>query len=369
MTSSNGNNFRVTGHLCGEFTGHRWIPRTKASDAEFWCFLWSASEKRLSKQSRGWWFETSSRSLWRQRNGNQPHYACLNWWLLYHQLVCNMTREHTLVVAYFPRWRSVGLRVGQLWCVYGQSIVSLEKPHRYTVSMIILWPLNALGRFSIQFQCYWINIHCAGDLFITWINPRNFIMDVITDPCSDGKSYHVSKRSPTMLHKKIVVYNSSPWGLIAYCVLWGISKWGVLSYFETSSSNFWRNIYIFSKLVSNTYWWYFDISMHFWCLLFFLYVMLVLYAEDHRFIVILETGPLRVYCWHYDDVIMSAIASQITSLTMFYSIVYSDANQRKYQSSVSLAFVRGIHRGPVNSQHKWPVTRRMFPFDDVMMEH
>ena len=41
MTSSNGNTFRVTGLSCGEFTGHRWIPRTKASDAELWCFLWS----------------------------------------------------------------------------------------------------------------------------------------------------------------------------------------------------------------------------------------------------------------------------------------------------------------------------------------
>ena len=44
ITSSNGNIFRVTGHLCGEFTGPRWIPRTKASDAELWCFLWSASK-------------------------------------------------------------------------------------------------------------------------------------------------------------------------------------------------------------------------------------------------------------------------------------------------------------------------------------
>ena len=42
MMSSNGNIFRVTGPLCGEFIGHRWIPRTKASDAELWCFLWSA---------------------------------------------------------------------------------------------------------------------------------------------------------------------------------------------------------------------------------------------------------------------------------------------------------------------------------------
>ena len=44
MTSSNGNIFRVSGLLCGEFTGHRWIPHTKASDAELWCFLWSAPE-------------------------------------------------------------------------------------------------------------------------------------------------------------------------------------------------------------------------------------------------------------------------------------------------------------------------------------
>ena len=70
---------------------------------------------------------------------------------------------------------------------------------------------------------------------------------------------------------------------------------------------------------------------------------------------------------HYGDVIMGAIASQITSLMVVYSIVYSDADQRKHQSSASLAFVRGIHRGPVNSPHKWPVTRKMFPFDDVIM--
>ena len=64
---------------------------------------------------------------------------------------------------------------------------------------------------------------------------------------------------------------------------------------------------------------------------------------------------------------MGAIASQITSLTIVYSTVYSDADQWKHQSSASLAFVRGIHRGPVNSPHKWPVTRKMFPFDDVIM--
>ena len=70
---------------------------------------------------------------------------------------------------------------------------------------------------------------------------------------------------------------------------------------------------------------------------------------------------------HYGDVKMDAIASQITNLTIFCSTVYADANQRKHQSSASLAFVWGIHRGPVNSTPKWPVTRKMFPFDDIIM--
>ena len=70
---------------------------------------------------------------------------------------------------------------------------------------------------------------------------------------------------------------------------------------------------------------------------------------------------------HYCDIIIGAMAAQITSPTIVYSTVYSGADQRKHQSSASLAFVRGIHRGPVNSPHKWPVTRKMFPFDDVIM--
>ena len=71
---------------------------------------------------------------------------------------------------------------------------------------------------------------------------------------------------------------------------------------------------------------------------------------------------------HYGDVIMSAIASQITGLTIVYSTIYSGADQRKHQSSASLAFVWGIHRWPVNSPHKGPVTWKMFPFDDVIYE-
>ena len=86
-----------------------------------------------------------------------------------------------------------------------------------------------------------------------------------------------------------------------------------------------------------------------------------------------ESGSLprchRAYSqiYHYCDVIMGAMASQITSLTIVYSTVHSGADQRKHQSSASQAFEWGIHQSPVNSPHKWPVTQKMFPFDDGFM--
>ena len=86
--------------------------------------------------------------------------------------------------------------------------------------------------------------------------------------------------------------------------------------------------------------------------------------EKYQENLILETSFLKK---HYSDVIMGAIASQITILTIIYLILFSGADQRKHQSSASLAFVRGIHRWPVNAPHKWPVTRKMFPSDDVIM--
>ena len=63
---------------------------------------------------------------------------------------------------------------------------------------------------------------------------------------------------------------------------------------------------------------------------------------------------------HYNDVIMSAMASQITGVSSVYSTICSDEDQRKHQSSASLAFVRGIHRSPFNSPHEEPVTRKCF---------
>ena len=71
--------------------------------------------------------------------------------------------------------------------------------------------------------------------------------------------------------------------------------------------------------------------------------------------------------FHYTDVIMSAMTSQITSVSTVYTTIFSGTDQRNHQNSASLAFVRGIHRWPVNSPHKEPVTRKMFPFDDIIM--
>ena len=65
MTSSNGNNFRVTGHLCGEFTGSGDFPAQKPVTRSFDVFFDLRLNKRLSKQSWGWWFETLSCPLWR----------------------------------------------------------------------------------------------------------------------------------------------------------------------------------------------------------------------------------------------------------------------------------------------------------------
>ena len=77
--------------------------------------------------------------------------------------------------------------------------------------------------------------------------------------------------------------------------------------------------------------------------------------------------PLDIYDCACSDHINQAcktyilMASQITSLAIVYSTIYSGADQRKHQSPASLAFVRGIHR--------WPVTWKMLPFDDVIMTH
>ena len=92
---------------------------------------------------------------------------------------------------------------------------------------------------------------------------------------------------------------------------------------------------------------------------------LLIFLTFHAIFSIMHTAMKTIA--HYNDVIMSSMASQITSFTIVYSTVYSGVDHRNHQRSASLVCVRGIHRWPVNSPHKGPVTRKMFPFDDVIM--
>ena len=104
-----------------------------------------------------------------------------------------------------------------------------------------------------------------------------------------------------------------------------------------------------------------------------IYLGIIIYFVWYTFLSI-DTPP---YTWklqnigyeacHYGDVLIGAMASQMNRLTIVYSIFFPGADQRKHQCSTSLAFVRGIHRWSVNSPHKGLLTRKMFPFDDVIM--
>ena len=89
--------------------------------------------------------------------------------------------------------------------------------------------------------------------------------------------------------------------------------------------------------------------------------------DCNKFRSMLQDWDHWVTNYHYNDVTMRAMASQITGVSIVYSNVCPGADQRKHQSSTSLAFVRGIHRWPLNSPHKGRVTRKMFPCDIVTM--
>ena len=157
-------------------------------------------------------------------------------------------------------------------------------------------------------------------------------------------------------------------------------SWGW--WFETPSRSLWRHC---NELVLNTWWWLLTKEETEWKIGQKKFIKEVCQNCSH----IIADDVMAWKCFpyyllfvmgnqwwegnpvvaHYNDVIMSAMSSLITRLTIVYSSVYSSADQRKHQSSASLAFVMGIHRWPVNSQHKGPVTRKMFPFDDVIMHH
>ena len=110
------------------------------------------------------------------------------------------------------------------------------------------------------------------------------------------------------------------------------------------------------------------LSSNFWFngLILFILLISIIWVES-QFLSLGATG-LRWQLVHYHDVIMSSMASQITCLTIVYSTVYS-RKSKKTSNLLSLVFVWGIHRWLINSPHKWPKTRKKFPFDDVIMQY
>ena len=159
MTPSNGNIFRVPGPLCGEFTGHRWIPHTKASDAELRCFLWSAS----------WINDLVNNREAGDLRRNRGHYDVT--------VMVTVSWRHVLIVAdcsgdtncvtcaaagvcikCAPGFEAIGGNcTGDVWKFSKQRIINFK--------MVYLFQISAQRRKTNQFYWHWLwNRH------ILWIS-------------------------------------------------------------------------------------------------------------------------------------------------------------------------------------------------------
>ena len=188
MTPLNGDFFRVTGTLCGEFTGHRWIPLTKASYTELWCFLWSAHEQTLSKQSKRRWFETPSCSLWRHRNdhrelrmsswygsGHETAAVRLVTWFCY-QLIAKPGNKTATVP-----WPDPYQTIKPTKCKFGKSTPLRMRFHFTLPGIWIMWTksLHQICLHYNQSQTVWIRAKSAVFLPFTTPPPPQKKMRVI----------------------------------------------------------------------------------------------------------------------------------------------------------------------------------------------
>ena len=172
MTSSNGNIFRVTGPLCGEFSGLRWIPRTKASDAElFFAFFDLHLIKRLRKHSWDWWFETLSRSLWRHCNGGsttkfKPVHAYDDLWVC--DVICMYIERYCLYV-FFVLF--AGMSTCDMYDLWVCDVICMHVEwyclHVFlyclqvwsTCDMYDLWVSDVIWRY-IEWYCLHVFLYC-----------------------------------------------------------------------------------------------------------------------------------------------------------------------------------------------------------------
>ena len=145
MTSSNGNIFRVTGPLCGEFTGQRWIPRTKASDAELWFFL---SAPWLS----GWINNHEAGDM----RHNRAHYDVIVWFMVQHQFIVEYTRTQTWkhwsngLLGFMPLWSPTDCHIK---CNVRSSSVRFAEKCRGNISFCCVWTWNMIWIW-MQYWCF-----------------------------------------------------------------------------------------------------------------------------------------------------------------------------------------------------------------------
>ena len=145
MTSTNGNIFLNNGLLWGEFTGHRGIPLTKASDSELWCFLWSVPEQADDKQLRRRWLEIPSSSLWRHCNVVRRH-RYIGFWKWKHQITMIF---HSLYAMSYREFTTYGRHQLTAYC----NSPTLWHKTKYcldTGTLLLIWLIE--GRINLQIR-------------------------------------------------------------------------------------------------------------------------------------------------------------------------------------------------------------------------
>ena len=175
MTWSNGNIFRVTGRLCGEFTGPGEFPAQRPVTRSFDVFFDMCLNKRLSKQPWGWWFETLSRPLWRHRNASAievtlKNYGNIVWYQtikLYTQQRANCLHIHDDVI----KWKKKSALVA--FCARNAPVTG-EFPHKGQ------WRGALMFILICTWINGWVNNREAGDLRH---NPAQYDVTVMFSGC------------------------------------------------------------------------------------------------------------------------------------------------------------------------------------------
>ena len=226
MKSWNGNIFRITGPLCGEFIGHRWIPLTSASDAQLWCIIWSAPERAFSTHSGRQWFQTASRSIWRHCSTDEAFRSA--------GAVCGNSSPK--VSQGMPHGLPIRVKYGVLFVRYGgeQSFSILSAGHQWLSSqgtsiaraLIYLLHICPDTLLNKQWNCRWISMDGwlydgAGGLgYLFWVHVKQILgLDVMGNFILQIWKYLINMYTFTCILLTIMFL----WAHAKMTMFWGIT--------------------------------------------------------------------------------------------------------------------------------------------------